>query len=118
KLPGTRSRWCPTRGCTTRTDAWAGGPGLPRAQSAASRGEDWTSVPNRSPTPAHGGHMLAPASPAADGRDAELTALERFLDDVAHGPAAFLLDGSAGHRQTTLWRAGRAAAEQGAQWRK
>jgi DNA-binding CsgD family transcriptional regulator len=49
-------------------------------------------------------------SPASDGgvfgREAELSVLVSFLDDVRGGPAALLLDGDPGVGKTTLWREG------------
>jgi len=49
---------------------------------------------------------------AVFGRDGELGAVERFLDDLPLGPSALVLEGSAGIGKTTLWQAAtqRAAA--------
>lgn len=44
------------------------------------------------------------------GRDRELAAIERFLDDAAGGPAALLFEGAAGIGKTTVWEAALAAA--------
>src|SRR5206468_2468537 len=46
------------------------------------------------------------------GREAELSVLGAFLDDVRGGPAALLLDGEAGVGKTTLWKEGLEAARQ------
>ena len=45
------------------------------------------------------------------GRESELHAVQAFLDDVAAGTGALLLDGAIGIGKTTLWREGVAAAE-------
>jgi predicted ATPase len=45
-------------------------------------------------------------------RDAELAALERFLDDLPTAPAAVVIEGEAGIGKTTLWLAGTRMAEQ------
>ena len=37
------------------------------------------------------------------GRDAELAAVDRFLDDVPHGPVALVIEGEAGIGKTTVW---------------
>lgn len=50
------------------------------------------------------------ASVAAIGRDEEVAAVGAFLDTVATGPAALLLEGDAGIGKTTIWRAGVEAA--------
>src|SRR5205823_1450111 len=39
------------------------------------------------------------------GRDAELSEVDRFLEDVPDGPAALVLEGVAGIGKTTLWQA-------------
>ncbi|MDN5861396.1 MAG: AAA family ATPase, partial [Pseudonocardia sp.] len=49
----------------------------------------------------HGHHADAPTI----GRDAELATVNRFLDAVADGPSALLVEGVAGIGKTTLWRA-------------
>ncbi len=50
------------------------------------------------------------------GREAELSRLNSFLDDVGDGPAALLLEGESGIGKTTLWKRGvTTAAERG--WR-
>ena len=46
------------------------------------------------------------------GREAELSVLGAFLDDVRGGPAALLLDGEAGVGKTTLWKEGLEAARE------
>jgi len=45
------------------------------------------------------------------GREAELDAVERFLDALTAGPAALVIDGEAGIGKTTLWLAGVRSAE-------
>ena len=40
------------------------------------------------------------------GRAAELARIGRFLDDVANGPMALLIEGAAGIGKTTLWSVG------------
>jgi hypothetical protein len=40
------------------------------------------------------------------GRDAELAEVQRFVDAVAEGPAALILEGVAGIGKTTLWQSG------------
>ena len=45
------------------------------------------------------------------GREAELGAVGRFLDRVALGPAALVIEGEAGIGKTTLWQEAIAAAE-------
>ena len=51
----------------------------------------------RTPTPTTTvGHAII-------GRDAELNALERFLDAVPHGPAVLVIEGEAGIGKTVLW---------------
>ena len=48
------------------------------------------------------------------GRDAELRDISEFLDHLASGPSALVLEGSAGIGKTTLWSAGvRAATDRG-----
>lgn len=58
--------------------------------------------------------MPGRSTPRADvptiGRDAEIAIVHRFLDAVANGPAALLVEGVAGIGKTTLWRAAVAAA--------
>ena len=49
------------------------------------------------------GHILA--------RNVELAAIESFVDAIADGPAALVLEGSAGIGKTTLWTAGVRSAE-------
>jgi DNA-binding CsgD family transcriptional regulator len=50
------------------------------------------------------------------GRGNELSRLDAFMDDVANGPAVFLLEGESGIGKTTLWKRSVAtAAERG--WR-
>jgi DNA-binding CsgD family transcriptional regulator len=46
------------------------------------------------------------AASAVIGRDAELEAIDRFLADVEHGPAALVLSGEAGIGKTILWETG------------
>ncbi|MGQ0670972.1 MAG: helix-turn-helix transcriptional regulator [Actinomycetota bacterium] len=46
------------------------------------------------------------------GRESELAAVTRFLDDVPGGPSALIVEGEAGIGKTTLWGEGRAAALQ------
>ena len=45
------------------------------------------------------------------GRDAELGAIEGFLDGVVEGPTALVVDGEAGIGKTTIWAAAVRAAE-------
>jgi DNA-binding NarL/FixJ family response regulator len=45
------------------------------------------------------------------GREAELDAVERFLDNVTTGPAALVIDGEAGIGKTTVWLEGVRSAE-------
>src|SRR5688500_1864717 len=45
------------------------------------------------------------------GREAELVAVERFLDDVPTGPVALVIEGEAGIGKTTVWLAALRAAE-------
>jgi class 3 adenylate cyclase/ATP/maltotriose-dependent transcriptional regulator MalT len=45
------------------------------------------------------------------GREAELAAVERFLESVRVGPTALVIEGEAGIGKTTVWLAGVAAAE-------
>jgi class 3 adenylate cyclase/ATP/maltotriose-dependent transcriptional regulator MalT len=45
------------------------------------------------------------------GREAELVAVERFLDGVPTGPAALVIEGEAGIGKTTVWLAALRAAE-------
>ncbi|HXF98153.1 MAG TPA: AAA family ATPase, partial [Gaiellaceae bacterium] len=45
------------------------------------------------------------------GRDAELAALESFLEHVEEGPSALVLEGEAGVGKTTLWAEAVSAAE-------
>ena len=45
-------------------------------------------------------------SPSVVGRDVELLSISEFLDRIASGPAALVLQGSAGIGKTTLWLAG------------
>ncbi len=63
--------------------------------------------------------MTPVSSSGADrvvGRGNELSRLDAFMDDVAHGPAVLLLEGESGIGKTTLWKRGvAAAAERG--WR-
>ena len=51
------------------------------------------------------------AEHAVIGREAELIAVESFLDRVAMGPAALLIEGEAGIGKTTVWLEGIRAAE-------
>ncbi|MBA2570803.1 MAG: AAA family ATPase, partial [Chloroflexi bacterium] len=44
------------------------------------------------------------------GRSGELASIERFLDEIAIGPSALLLEGEIGAGKTALWRAAVAAA--------
>ncbi|HWH24212.1 MAG TPA: ATP-binding protein, partial [Candidatus Limnocylindria bacterium] len=44
------------------------------------------------------------------GRDTELAAVRRFVDAVAAGPKALVLEGEPGIGKTTLWRAALAEA--------
>jgi hypothetical protein len=44
------------------------------------------------------------------GRDAELELVASFLDRLATGPPALVIEGEAGIGKTTVWRAGVAAA--------
>jgi predicted ATPase len=54
------------------------------------------------------------ASPSVVGRDVELRSISAFLDRIDSGPAALVLQGSAGIGKTTLWLAGvREARERG-----
>jgi class 3 adenylate cyclase len=46
------------------------------------------------------------------GREAELAAVKRFLEHVAPGPRALVIEGEAGIGKTTLWLAAISAAEQ------
>ncbi len=51
------------------------------------------------------------AQDAILGREEELAAIARFIDDDRSGPRAFLLEGEAGIGKTTLWREGLRLAE-------
>ena len=44
------------------------------------------------------------------GRDAELDRVEEFLETIASGPVALLLEGEAGIGKTTLWSTGLASS--------
>jgi predicted ATPase len=58
--------------------------------------------------------MPGPTETAVVGRDAPLAEVARFVDAVAGGPAALLLEGEPGIGKTTLWRSAVAlAAERG-----
>jgi DNA-binding CsgD family transcriptional regulator len=48
----------------------------------------------------------------ATGRDTEMAEVERFLEAVAQGGAALVIEGDAGIGKTTVWRAGVAEAEE------
>lgn len=54
--------------------------------------------------------LAGPAGPAVLGRDAALEEVTRFVDALAAGPAALLVEGDAGIGKTTVWRAGAVAA--------
>jgi hypothetical protein len=45
------------------------------------------------------------------GREWEMAGADRFLDDVADGPAALVLEGEPGIGKTTVWRDPRLSAE-------
>ena len=66
---------------------------------------------------ARGARPAPPPEPAAAlsagvmGQDAELLAIERFLDQVTEGRTTLVLDGDVGAGKTTLWRAAVAAAK-------
>jgi hypothetical protein len=64
-------------------------------------------VREANPSAAAGATRPLPAI-AADvvGREAELEAISRLLDDPAAGPRALLLEGAPGAGKTTLWRTG------------
>jgi AAA ATPase domain len=49
-------------------------------------------------------------APQVIGREAELAALQPFLDAVPEGPVAWVFEGEAGIGKTTLWQAGVDAA--------
>jgi len=51
------------------------------------------------------------AQDAILGREEELAAIARFIDDDRAGPRAFVLEGEAGIGKTTLWREGLRLAE-------
>ena len=57
--------------------------------------------------------VLAPSTEDAEiiGREEELEALARFIDDIDRRPAGLVLDGEAGVGKTTLWRAAMRMAE-------
>jgi class 3 adenylate cyclase len=52
------------------------------------------------------------ATGAIVGRDDELGAVQRFLDDLGSGPSALVIDGEAGIGKTTVWLAAVRAAEE------
>jgi DNA-binding CsgD family transcriptional regulator len=52
------------------------------------------------------------AQPAIVGRDADLAAVERFLDRLATDRGALIVEGEAGIGKTTIWRAALASASQ------
>ena len=49
---------------------------------------------------------MADISTELIGKAEELSALAEFVDALADGPRAFLVEGEAGIGSTTLWRAG------------
>ena len=64
-------------------------------------------------TPTASASAADPASaavPGVVGRDAELAATRAFLNSVADGPQALLIEGEAGIGKTALWRAATAQA--------
>lgn len=57
------------------------------------------------------GETVVSGGNAIVGREAELIAVERFLDNVPTGPSALVIEGEAGIGKTTVWLAAVGAAE-------